>query len=470
MLPVWFKRKANKGHSMMEYKLDKKKFNSELFRISVPIAIQNLMLALVAAADAFMLGQVGQNEMTAVSLATQIQFIENMFFYAIVCAGSVLGAQYWGKNDKKTVSDIFSIMIKYSVIVSIGFFLACEFAPEYLMKVFTSDPVLIDIGSNYLRIAGWSYLLTGICECYLTIFKLTEKVRLVAIISSGAVILNIILNAIFIFGMFGLKPMSTEGAAIATTISRIVELGFCIGISLKPSNIRMNLRKLFSQPKQLRKDFARHCFPLIGSSLAWGLGFTSYTAIIGHMGTNPAAACSIAGVVRDLICCVCNGVANAAGIMVGNELGAGNLEAGKAIGIRHVKISFLIGFGSTIVVLAITPLIINMVKLTDEAREYLIYMMIIMAVYMIGRCVNTVSINGVLDSGGDTIFDMYSLMVSMWMIAVPLAFFGAFVFHWSPIVVYACTCVDEVGKIPWVMIRMKKYKWVKDLTRKLDEE
>ena len=120
-------------------------------------------------------------------------------------------------------------------------------------------------------------------------------------------------------------------------------------------------------------------------------------------------------------------------------------------------------------VLVITPFIVRSVILTDEAREYLTGMMVIMAVYMIGRCVNTVTINGVLNGGGDTIFDLYSLIVSMWIISIPLATLGAFVFHWPVLAVYACTCLDEIGKIPWVMIRFRKYKWVKDLTREKAE-
>ena len=151
--------------------------------------------------------------------------------------------------------------------------------------------------------------------------------------------------------------------------------------------------------------------------------------------------------------------------MVGNELGAGRLERGKAYGVKLKNISYVIGFLSTALVLAVTPFVVRMVILTDEARGYLTGMMVIMAVYMIGRCVNTVTINGVLDGGGDTLFDMYSLIVCMWFIAIPLALAGAFVLHWSPLAVYACTCLAEVGKIPWVMARFRKYKWVQDLTR-----
>lgn len=449
----------------MTAEIDKKAFNKELLRLALPISFQSLMLALVAAGDAFMLGRVTQNAMTAVSLATQVQFVQNMFIAAATGAGAILGAQYWGKGDKRIVADIFNIMLGYIGVIALIFFLACEFAPEALMKIFTNDTVLISIGSSYLQIAGWSYLLTGISQCYLTTMKITDHVTSCALISSSAVILNIVFNAIFIFGLFGMPSMEADGAALATTVSRIIELGLCVGISSKQGYIRPAFHRFFSKVGMLRRDFARQCFPLMGGSLCWGVGFTSYTAIIGHMGTDAAAANSIAAVLRDLVCCMCNGIGSAAGIMVGNELGAGNLEKGKAYGIRLKNLSFLTGFISTGLVLAVTPVIVGAVILTDLAREYLIGMMVIMAVYMIGRCVNTVTINGVLDGGGDTLFDMYSLIVCMWIIAIPLALLGAFVFHWHVLLVYACTCLDEVGKIPWVMIRFRKYKWVRNLTR-----
>ena len=333
------------------------------------------------------------------------------------------------------------------------------------MHIFANEASLIAIGSSYLRIAGWSYLLTGISQCYLTMMKVSEHVKPGAFISSCAVLLNIGLNAVFIFGLLGAPRMQARGAALATTISRIVELILCVAVSSGKTYIRPALNRLIKLPKLLKADFVKQCLPLLGGSLCWGIGFTSYTAIMGHMGTDAAAANSVAAVARDLICCMCNGIGMAAGIMVGNELGAGRLDLGKAYGIKLKNMSYIIGFLSTALVLAMTPLMVKMVILTDQAREYLTGMMVIMSIYMIGRCVNTVTINGVLDGGGDTIFDMYSLIVCMWLIAIPLAFIGAFVLHWSPMVVYACTCLDEVGKIPWVMVRFRKYKWVQDLTR-----
>jgi len=445
--------------------INKKSFYNTLIRLALPIVLQSLMLASVAAADALMLGKVTQNEMTAVSQATQIQFIQNMFLMAITMAGSVLGAQYWGKGDKHTMEDIFNLMLRFCGAVSILFFAACELMPQMLMHVFTHDEALIAIGSAYLRIAGWSYLFTGISQCYLAMMKISDHAKPGALISSCAVILNIFLNAVFIFGLLGAPKMQSKGAALATSIARVIELVLCIVISARPSYIRPAAARFTKLPKMLNADFSKQCLPLLGGSLCWGIGFTAYTAIMGHMGTDAAAANSVSAVVRDLICCMCNGLGSAAGIMVGNELGAGRLEMGKAYGIKLKNISYVIGFASTALVLLATPLTLNMVILTKQAKTYLVGMMVIMSVYMIGRCVNTITINGVLDGGGDTLFDMYSLIVCMWGIAIPLALIGAFVLHWSPLAVYACTCLDEVGKIPWVMLRFKKYKWVQDLTR-----
>ena len=442
-------------------------FLKKLGRLAAPIALQNLMLASVAAADALMLGRVTQNSMAAVSLATQIQFIQNMILMAIISPIVILGAQYWGKKDEKTVNDIFCIGLRLSVAVSLLFFIGCVFFPRYLMLIFTNEEVLIEIGVRYLKVAGWSYLLTGISQCYLAIMKVSEHAVQTAVVSSGAVIINIVLNAVFIFGLFGVPAMEVQGAATATLISRVIELVAVVIFSYRKGYIHPNWSRFFRRNKLLFGDFQRCALPLLGASLFWGIGFTSYSAFMGHLGTDATAANSIAAVVRDLVCCLCNGLANGGGILVGNELGAGKLDVGKRYGDRLVKIAFLTGFLSTAIMLAVTPFVTSFVKMTEQAERYLIGMMIIMAFYMIGRTVNTIIINGIFAAGGDTMFDMYSLAVCMWGIAIPLAVAGTFFLNWPVPVVYACTCLDEVGKIPWVMYHYRKYKWVKDLTREM---
>lgn len=442
-----------------------KTFYKKLWMLMLPIMLQNLMLALVAVADAFMLGGLDQNYMSAVSLATQIQFIQNMFLSAATAGLAILGAQYWGRQNIKTLDDIFGLAIRICGIVSVIFFVACAFFSRYLMMIFTNEPILIDYGVSYLRIASFSYLLTGFSQCYIVMMKISEHVVAAATVSSITVALNIVLNAIFIYGAFGIEGMNVRGAALATLISRVVELILSIIFSYRPGFIRLKVHELFVRNRQLAKDFMKCSGPILGASLVWGIGFTSYSTFMGHMGTDAAAANSVAAVVRDIICCLSAGISSAAGIMIGNELGAGNLKRGKEYGIRMAKLSFVCGLVMTILMAVSAPVILNFVKLTPQAAVYLKQMFVVIAFYMIGRSVNEIIINGVFGSGGDTMFDMYSLAVTMWGIAIPLAVAGTYFLNWPVVVVYACTCVDEVGKIPWTLIHFKKYKWVKDLTR-----
>lgn len=446
-----------------------RQFCRDLLRLTAPIALQSLMLAAVAAADALMLGSSSQNDMAAVSLATQIQFVQNMALSSGVSGFAILAAQYWGKGDRAAVSQVFFMALRFCLVISVVTFVGCVFFPQYLMLLFTDEQALIDIGARYLRVAGWSYLITGISQCYLALMKVSEHTRQVAVVSSVTVVLNILLNACLIFGLLGLPALGVVGAAAATLIARVVELGWSVGMSFVGGYVRPDVRYLRHGNRLLGRDYRKCLMPLLAASLLWGVGFTSYTAFVGHLGEDAAAANAVASVVRDLVCCLCNGISAGCGILIGNALGAGDLKNGRLFGDRSMRLSFYCGFASTLIMLLLTPPLLAFVKLTDGARSLLLGMMCIMAFYMIGRAVNTVVINGIFASGGDTLFDMYSLIVSMWCLAVPLAALGTFLFDWPVLVVYACTCLDEVGKIPWVMIHFKKYKWVKDLTRSADE-
>ena len=450
---------------MLKGLFDDKPFYRKLAAIMAPIALQNLMLAMVAAADTVMLGRVDQNAMAAVSLATQIQFVQNMILGVVVSVIGILGAQYWGKGDKVVLGKLFGMGIRHCVVISVAFFIGCVFFPRYLMRLFANDETLIAIGVKYLKIAGWSYLLTGVSQCYMAIMKVSEHVPRTAWISSVTVVINIILNSIFIFGLFGVPAYGAEGAAIATLIARVIEVLWCIVSSYQNSFIRLELRNLFRFERLLANDYWRCALPLLGAYLFWGIGFTSYTAIIGQLGPDAAAANAIAAGVRDLMCCLCNGLCTAGGILIGNELGAGRLDQGRKYGDRLAILSYIIGFFCTFVILAIIPVVKHYMKLTDKAQGYLVGMFVILSIYMIGRCVNTIIINGIFSAGGDTMFDFYSLAVCMWGLAVPCALIGAFWLHWHVLIVYSCTCLDEVGKIPWVMHHYRKYKWVKNLTR-----
>ncbi|MQN01081.1 MAG: MATE family efflux transporter [Lachnospiraceae bacterium] len=440
-------------------------FRKELFSLALPIALQNLMLAAVAACDAIMLGRVSQNQMSAVSLAGQIQFVQNILLGASTGAAAILGAQYYGKGDRKTMDDIFSICLRLCLVVSTIFWVGCIFAPEMLMQIYTNEPELVALGARYLRITGWSYLLTGISEPYLTLMKVTGHAGAGAGVSCMAVILNIFFNAVFIYGLLGFPALNVRGAAVATLVSRIIEVIVAFVLSLRSGFTRLHWEHLFHTTSGILPDFLKCGFPLLVCGALWGIGFSSYTAILGHMGADAAAANSVSSVVRDLFCCAGNGLANGSSILLGSLFGAGKTEEGKRDGGYILRIGILTGIVTCLLVLAVTPFVLWFYVLSPEAKKLLSQIMVIMAFYMIGRVLNTIVINGIFYSGGDIMFDARSLVVTMWGIAIPLALLGAFVFHWPVPAVFACTCADEVGKIPWVMVHYRKYRWVRNLTK-----
>ncbi|MBQ6464549.1 MAG: polysaccharide biosynthesis C-terminal domain-containing protein, partial [Pseudobutyrivibrio sp.] len=283
----------------MEGLFKDKAFFKRLVNLTLPLAFQALMLALVAASDAVMLGRVEQNSMAAVSLATQIQFIQNMMLCAVTGSIAILGAQYWGKGDKQTIHKIFGMSLRIAFVISLFVCVLCVGFSRQLMMIFASDSELIRIGAGYLRIAGWSYLLTGFSQCFLGMMRVTDHADRCAFISSGAVVINIILNAIFIFGFLGIPAMGANGAALATLLARIIELVWAVISSYQKDFIHPSLGDLIVRDKLLAKDYIRCGMPLAGAAMFWGVGFTSYTAIMGHMGTDAAAANSVAAVVRD---------------------------------------------------------------------------------------------------------------------------------------------------------------------------
>lgn len=440
-------------------------FVRKLVRLALPIALQNLLLACVAASDTIMLGSLEQNAMAAVSLATQIQFVQNLTVSGIIAAFQILGAQYAGKCDKKTLNKLLFMSMRICLAVSIITFCLCFFSPEVLMRIFTNEDALIGLGISYLRVAAFSYLITGISQCLLALIKLGRNTAAVARISGVAVVLNIGLNAVFIFGLFGVPSMGVVGAALATVIARAVELVFSAFESCRNDFTRPDIRAFFSFDRQLSRDFVKQLIPLMGAYMVWTFGFASYSAFMGHMGVEAAAANSVASVVRSLVISFTRGLAGGASIMIGYELGSGNLGMAKVYGDRFVVLSVLCGVASSLLILGSIPFALSAVKLSEGAAAHFITISVILSIYIIGCSFNSVVINGMFASGGDTMFDFYSIVVAMWGVAVPLAAAGTFVLGWPVAAVYFCTCLDEVGKIPWTMHHYRKYRWLKDLTR-----
>ncbi len=440
-------------------------FYSKLFSLVLPIAFQQFMLAAVNASDALMLGLLDQDSLSAVSLAGQVQFVFNLFLAAMTIGASMLAAQYWGKGDRDAVERILALVLKITTPVSLAVFLAAQLCPGLLMRIFTRDEVLIAGGVRYLQVVGLSYLMTGISQIFLCILKNSGQAMKSTVISSFSVVLNIFLNAVFIFGFWIFPEMGIAGAALATVIAKAAELLWLFAESCREGRIHLRMRYVIHTDPLLRKDFWKYTTPVLANEMVWGCGFTMYSVIMGHLGSDAVAANSIANIVKNLIACFCSGIGNGGGILVGNELGQGNLEKARSYGGRLCRISIVSGIISGLVLLALSPLILSVSNLSDVSAGYLRGMLLICSYYMIGRAVNATTIAGIFCAGGDSRFGLLCDTIVMWVIAVPLGLISAFVLNLPVLAVYFVISLDEMVKLPAVYRHYKKYAWVKDLTR-----
>ena len=444
---------------------EKRIFYRKLRGLVFPIAIQNLMTALVSASDAFMLGFVSQTSLSAVSLATQIQFVHNLFMLALTIGATTLAAQYWGKGDTDSVEEILAIVLKISMAVSVVFFIAAMFFSGFLMRIFTNDIKLIQAGIPYLRIVSVSYLFMGFSQIYLCIMKNSGRTAKSTIYGSVAVVINIGFNVIFIFGLAGFPAMGIAGAALATTVSRALELLLTIYENMHRSLVCVRLKYIRNSSKKLKKDFWHYTTPVLGNELVWGCGFTMFSVIMGHLGSDAVAANSVANILKNIIACVCNGIGIGAGIIVGNELGKGEMERAREYGNRLFKLAVFAGAVSGLILLAVSPVLrIFTGSLSAQAHSYLKNMMYICTYYMIGKSVNATVIAGVFCAGGDTKFGLKCDAVTMWVILIPIGMITAFVLKLPIMVVYFIISMDEIIKLPAVYRHYKKYNWVRNLT------
>lgn len=440
----------------------KRSLRKEIVRLAFPIALQQFMTALVGACDAIMLGKLSQDAMSAVSLATQVTFVFNLFMFAFMAGENMFVAQYYGKGDYTGISQVFSLVTKICGCIAVVFLAGTLFFPEQLMRILTNEETLIVLGSEYLRVIGISYVFSGIAQTFLAIMKNCGAVNMSTLINGVMVILNIALNAVFIFGLSGFPKMGIKGAALATVLATVVQFLWSVGYVL--CRIRAVKFSLRSCEKKLFGRFWQKAVPLLINNLAWGIGFSMYSVIMGHLGTDAVAANGIANISKNLVVCFCLGLGNAGSIIVGNRLGADRLQEAKEAGETLTKTAIIAGIVSGLVLIALSPFITKMVDLTPTARGYLQKMLLISSYYIAGKSVNCMTIGGIFAAGGDSKFGMLCDSVTLWCIIVPLGCICAFILKLPVMVVYFVLNLDEIIKLPVVYKHYKKYKWIKNLT------
>lgn len=440
------------------------KFNKELMSLAVPLALQNLLNALVGASDALMLGRLTQDAIAAVSLANQISFVMSLFNGAVIGAVSVLIAQYWGKKDHLNARRFLGMAVRYVAGISFVFFLLAFTMPEKLMSIFTPESELIQIGGAYLRIVSFSYLFAGISQCFLMMMKVMGHAKMSVWISAVTVAVDMSVDFFLIYGAGPAPALGANGSAYSTIAVEIIALIWCLLWLQRDKDARLDRNNLLFFSWGHEKDAWKIIPGMLASSLSWGLSMTVHSFILGHLGTDATAASSVTSVAQQLIQCLTQGLSSGAGIMIGGLLGQNMLDKAKDYGKRFWRVALWSGLVNIGLISIVGPLVYVFYVLEPQSKEYLVQMLVFSAAYMFAYAYNTIITCGVFPAGGDSKYDAISVFFATWCFAVPLSLLGCFVFQWPVMMVYAVMCLDEIVKLPFIRRRYNRYLWVNNLT------
>ena len=448
-------------------KAEKKSFYRMVFRLALPIALQNLINTALSSADVVMLNYVSQEALAAVSLATNISFILGSVYFGMSSGASVLISQYWGKRDYDTIERVMGIAFRISMTVALVFAVAATLFPAALMRLYTGDEKLIVEGTTYLRVVGVSFLFMGVSMMYLNMMRAMERVVLSTATYFISFITNVILNAFFIFVMH----MGVLGVALATTIARFVEMAICIVDGRRSCGVRFRMKYLFEKNALLMKDFIRLALPSMGNEIIWGLGFSMYPGILGHLSPDGVAANPLGSVVRNLATVVGFGLANGAAIVIGKAIGENRGDTVKLYARRMLKVTGISALAAAVIIVLVRPLILSFAsELTETAHGYLSTMLWINTYYSAGMILNTFLICGVFRAGGDAKYGFVADTIAMWCVFVPLGFLCGYVLRLPVMWVYFVICLDESCKFPVFFYHYLRRNWARNITRDFPAE
>ena len=451
----------------MKERLDRKQFLLYALKLAFPIMIQNLISTLVNSADTIMLGYVSQTAMAASSLANQYTFVLFCFYYGLGIGTSVLCAQYFGKGDKQTVERIIGLAARVAILISLLFFVFSFFAPEAIMKIFTDSPQTIKEGAAYLKVLSFSFVFMGFSQVFVSALRSVGKIVFPSALYVVSLLVNVMMNAAFIFGLFVLPRLGVVGVALGTVSARAVEVILCFVYSAAGKDIKFWLKNLFRRSGVLFKDFLKISAPSVVNDLMWGMAATTCTAILGHIGDDMVAANAVAVMVVNMGAIVCRGFSNATTIIVSQTLGENRMEDTKVYAKRILWLTVIVSLLGCCVILAIRPFMVQFYrdKLTETAIYYLGIIMIMTTWRLVGEGINTCLICGCFRGGGDAKFGMVVDTVFMWGVSVPLMAIAAYVLKLPPVWVYFVMTLDEFEKMPVVFAHYFKFKWMKNITR-----
>ena len=449
----------------MTFVRDKSLFKN-LLTLAVPIALQNLIIYSTNLMDTLMLGKVGEVQLSAAAMANQMFFVLMVLGFGIGSGSNVLISQYWGKGNRQAAKQVIAVAVRAALLLSLVFLALALLAPTQVMKIFTSDPLVISEGAKYLRIMCLSMPITVVGSVMIMTLRPVGAVRISLVSAGVALVTNVTLNWVLIFGHLGAPALGVTGAAIATVIARIAELAVVViyvfryekQLALKPDD-------LLVLDNMMVKDFLSNCLPVMFNELLWSLGSSAITVIIGHMGTGFTAANSIYSSCNQVMMVVIYGLSNAGAVLVGNAIGAGEHNRVNAVA-RLLLVGGLI-WGLVMGVMLFTGrgLLLSFFTLTPETHQIAMDIMAVGAVAVIFQALANTSLMGVLRGGGDARFVLVVDTIFLWLVSIPLGALAGFVFQLSPWLVYCILKLDELLKTIFSVTRISRGRWMRDVTR-----
>lgn len=440
-------------------------FYKLLFTISIPIIIQNLISSSLNLVDNVMIGQLGETFIAATGLANQIYFVMTLILFGGNSGISIYIAQYWGKKETDKIKNVLSIGLIFAISISFIFFIGGFVFPEQILGMMSKDTEVVKYGSDYMKIVSLSYVITAIGFVFGFSSRSVGHPKLpmkASIISLG---INTFLNYVLIFGHLGFEPMGIKGAAIATLIARIVEIIIILsGIYKTIPVLAVSMKDFFKIRLETVKLVGKTALPVILNEGFWALGMTAYALVYARIGTDAVAAVMITNTVNNIFMVVGFGLGNASSVMLGNTLGAGEIEKAIEYNKKFLSLSVLVGVVVGMLIVLLGPIIVtNLYNLTPESYETTIVTLKILAFFMAFKFYNTIIVIGTLRSGGDTLYSMIMELTCVWLVGVPMAIVGAFVFKWPVYWVVALVNVEEIVKVFVGLPRLVSKKWAKRL-------
>lgn len=448
-------------------------FYKRVFSLAFPIALQSLITIGVNMLDTIMVGELGEKALSATSLANSFISIYQIFCMGLGMGASVLVSRFWGMkaahfDEEKAglaLKQTVCLMLRLAVTLAAIFALATLVMSAAIMKSYTSDSEIIELGSVYFKWSIVTFFFLGSSLVTTIVLRSVGQVRLPLFVSIGAFFVNLLANYTFIFGNFGAPRMEVAGAALGTLIARIFEAGFILGyLFFKDKKIRFRLKDIFMKTGSLLSEYIRISIPVLISDGILALGNNSVAMVIGHLGAVFVAANAITSVTQQLSTVVIQGVSQAGAIVTGQTLGKEGREKTMTQGWMFLGLGFALGTLSAIFIMVVSNPIISAYNVSAETVDIAKQLMAAISLIIIFRATNSIMTKGVLRGGGDTKMLMLADNVFLWVLSIPFGILAGFVFHWPAFWIYVALKSDDIVKTVWCVIRLRGEKWIKKIS------